>query len=220
MRNFVFIGSPGSGKGTHADLMSDKLGILHISTGELYRDEMELKTPLGLEAKKLLDRGLLGTDEMTETLLRRRMSQPDANGGFVLDGFPRTLGQTEILAKILRERGQELTGAIFLQVPDASVIERLSGRLICSRCDKSYHIKYNPPKRAGICDICGKPLHRRDDDNPPTIKARLKVFHEQTGPILDYYRGRNLLIEVDADAPVETVSQNLVQAVRRFLGLA
>ncbi|MDR0534016.1 MAG: adenylate kinase [Verrucomicrobiales bacterium] len=219
MRNFVFIGSPGSGKGTHADLMSERLGILHISTGDLYRDEMALGTPLGLAAKKLLDQGLLGTDEMTEQLLRRRLEKPDANHGFILDGFPRTLPQTEILSRILQERGQKLTAAIFLKVPDVSVIERLSGRLICTHCQKTYHLKYNPPKQAGICDECGGKLHRRADDNPETIKQRLKVFHAQTGPILDYYRGERLLVEVDADAELPVVSRNLEQAVRAFLGL-
>jgi adenylate kinase len=217
MRNFVFIGSPGSGKGTHADLMSSRLGILHISTGDLYRDEMEQGTPLGLEAKKLLDQGKLGTDEMTETLLRRRLKQADAQAGFILDGFPRTLAQTEILNKLLQERGQHLDAAIFLQISDRTVLDRLSGRLICSACQKSYHVEYNPPKQVGVCDVCGAKLERRKDDEPETIKKRLKVFHAQTEPILEYYRQKQLLVTIDANAEVEEVSARIKKAVEQFL---
>ncbi|MDR1146696.1 MAG: adenylate kinase [Verrucomicrobiales bacterium] len=217
MHNFVFIGSPGAGKGTHAATLGNQLGLLHISTGDLYRDEMAAGTPLGLAAKRLLDQGLLGTDAMTETLLRRRLERPDTGGGFILDGFPRTLAQTEVLREILRERGQSLTAAIFLAVPDQSVIKRLSGRLICPRCRQIYHREYNPPRRPGCCDVCGAALRRRADDRPATIKERLRVFHAQTGPILAYYRDRQLLVTVDADAPVATVAQRVEQAARRLI---
>ncbi|MDR2463064.1 MAG: nucleoside monophosphate kinase [Verrucomicrobiales bacterium] len=216
MRNFVFIGSPGSGKGTHADLLGARLGILHISTGDLYRAEMSAQTPLGLAAKKLLGQGLLGTDGMTEELLRRRLALPDADGGFILDGFPRTMPQTGILEKILRERGQSLSAAVFLKIPDAAVIERLSGRLICTHCQRTYHVKYNPPQSAGACHECGGALHRRDDDQPEMARKRLLVFHAQTEPILEYYRREKLLVVADADAPVETVSRNIEAAVREF----
>ena len=183
----VMLGAPGAGKGTQAKMISEKYGIPHISTGDIFRANIKENTELGQKAKEYMDKGLLVPDELVVDLVVDRLAQDDAKKGYVLDGFPRTIPQAEALTAALEKIGEKLDYAIDVDVPDENIVRRMSGRRACVACGGTYHIKYNPTKVEGVCDACGGDLILRDDDKPETVQQRLSVYHEQTQPLIDYY---------------------------------
>ena len=210
----VMLGAPGAGKGTQAKIISEKYGIPHISTGDIFRANIKENTDLGKKAKEYMDKGLLVPDELVVDLVVDRLAQDDAKTGYVLDGFPRTIPQAEALDEALAKIGEKLDYAIDVDVPDENIINRMSGRRACVSCGGTYHIKYNPTKKEGICDACGGELVLRDDDKPETVKKRLNVYHEQTQPLIDYYTKAGILKEVDGTVDLEAV----FQAITAILG--
>ncbi|MDD5262050.1 MAG: adenylate kinase [Methylacidiphilales bacterium] len=207
--NLLLIGGPGAGKGTQSERLSQWLGVPHLSTGEIFRQQIALGTALGKEAAIYIDRGRLVPDNLADLVAEERLALPDAQDGYVLDGYPRSLPQALELARALKQRGHKLDAAIYLDVPDEDIMTRLSGRLTCRSCGKTCHALFYPPRQAGICDACGGELYQRNDDNPASISARLRIFHGITGPMLDYYRGKGLLISVDATTGMEKVSEQI-----------
>jgi adenylate kinase len=209
----VFLGGPGSGKGTHAERLSHRLDIPHIATGDLFRENLKEQTDLGKLAKGYMERGELVPDDVTESMVEERLARPDTHGGFILDGFPRTVPQAEALHEMLTHTNRRLSGVVSLHVDDEEIMARLSGRLICRNCQASVHLRYSPPKHPGHCDACGGELYRRDDDNPETIRARLKTFYGQTAPLFSYYRQAGLLREVDGNGAVAEVAARVDAAI-------
>ena len=193
----IMLGAPGAGKGTQAKKLSEKYGIPHISTGDIFRANIKNGTELGKQAKEYMDKGQLVPDELTVKILLDRVAQEDCKNGYVLDGFPRTIPQAEVLDKALTELGDHIDYAIDVNVPDENIIKRMSGRRACLTCGATYHIEHVPPKKEGICDACGNELVLRDDDKPETVKNRLDVYHKQTQPLIDYYTEKNILKTVD-----------------------
>lgn len=206
----IMLGAPGAGKGTQAKMIADKYQIPHISTGDIFRANIKNGTELGKEAKAYMDKGLLVPDELTVKLLLDRVAQADCAGGYVLDGFPRTIPQAEVLENALKERGDAIDYAIDVDVPDENIINRMSGRRACLACGATYHIVYAPTREEGICDKCGKELVIRDDDKPETVQKRLNVYHEQTQPLIDFYSERNILKTVDGTVDMKDVSDAIV----------
>ncbi|MFP4267795.1 MAG: adenylate kinase [Spirochaetaceae bacterium] len=202
--NLIFLGPPGAGKGTLAATVSDAYSIPHISTGDLFRAAINNQTDLGKKVKAILDAGDLVPDELTIEMVRRRLKEGDAEKGFILDGFPRTIPQAEAL-----EDFAHIDSVINLVVDKETVIKRLSGRRIAKNSGKVYHIHYNPPKVEGICDESGEQLIQREDDKPEAIENRLEVYHSQTAPLIEYYRGKGLLLDVDASPAPEEVFNSL-----------
>ena len=196
---------PGAGKGTQAIMISEKFGLPHISTGDIFRSNIKNGTELGKEAKKYMDEGRLVPDELTVRILLDRVSREDCAGGYVLDGFPRTIPQAEVLTKELSAMGDAIDFALNIDVPDENIVNRMSGRRSCPSCGATYHIQYVPPKKEGICDECGNALILRDDDKPETVLNRLKVYHEQTQPLIDYYNAAGVLRTIDGTRDVDTV---------------
>ena len=207
----VMLGAPGAGKGTQAKMISEKYGVPHISTGDIFRANIKENTPLGQKAKEYMDKGLLVPDELVVDLVVDRLAQDDAKKGYVLDGFPRTIPQAEALDKALAELGQKMDYAIDVDVPDENIIHRMGGRRACVGCGATYHLEYAPTKVEGICDACGKELILRDDDKPETVKKRLNVYHEQTQPLIDYYTNAGILKTVDGTVDIDDVFQNIVE---------
>jgi adenylate kinase len=205
------LGAPGAGKGTQAKLIAEKYGVPHISTGDIFRANIKNGTELGKEAKEYMDKGLLVPDELTVRLLLDRVAQDDCKNGYVLDGFPRTIPQAEVLDKELTKLGDSVDFAVDVDVPDENIIRRMSGRRACLNCGATYHIVNIPPKKEGICDVCGSELVLRDDDQPETVKNRLKVYHEQTQPLIEYYTGKGVLRTVDGTLPMEEVFDAIVK---------
>lgn len=201
----VMLGAPGAGKGTQAKMISEKYNIPHISTGDIFRANIKEGTELGKKAKAYMDEGKLVPDELTCDLVVDRIAQDDAKGGYVLDGFPRTIPQAEALTNALNARGEKLDYAIDVEVPDENIVNRMSGRRACVSCGGTYHIKYNPTKVEGVCDACGGQLTLRDDDKPEVVADRLKVYHEQTQPLIDYYNKEGILKEVDGTVDLKDV---------------
>ena len=191
------LGAPGAGKGTQAKMIAEKYMIPHISTGDIFRANIKNGTELGKQAKEYMDKGQLVPDELTVKILLDRVAQEDCKNGYVLDGFPRTIPQAEVLDKALTELGDHIDYAIDVNVPDENIIKRMSGRRACLTCGATYHIEHVPPKKEGICDACGNELVLRDDDKPETVKNRLDVYHKQTQPLIDYYTEKNILKTVD-----------------------
>jgi adenylate kinase len=215
--DIVFLGGPGCGKGTHADRVCQRLKLPHIATGDLFRENLKNQTKLGNLAKGYMDRGELVPDEVTESMVQERLARPDAREGFVLDGFPRTLPQGQALTEMLVHMLRRLSGVLSINVSDEQITERLSGRLICRNCQAPYHLRYNPPKCDGRCNVCGGELYRRDDDNPATVRARLKTFHLQTAPLFEYYRQAGLLVEVNGQGEVPDVAARIDGALNRLI---
>ena len=201
----IMLGAPGAGKGTQAKMIADKYGLPHISTGDIFRANIKNGTELGMEAKKYMDQGLLVPDELTVRILLDRVAQDDCKNGYVLDGFPRTIPQAEVLDSELTKLGDHIDYAINVDVPDENIVKRMSGRRACLTCGATYHIEHVPPKKEGICDVCGSELVLRDDDKPETVKNRLNVYHEQTQPLIDFYTEKGVLKTVDGTVPMEEV---------------
>lgn len=201
----IMLGAAGAGKGTQAKMIADKYGVPHISTGDIFRANIKNGTELGMEAKKYMDQGLLVPDELTVRILLDRVAQDDCKNGYVLDGFPRTIPQAEVLDSELTKLGDHIDYAINVDVPDENIVKRMSGRRACLTCGATYHIEHVPPKKEGICDVCGSELVLRDDDKPETVKNRLNVYHEQTQPLIDFYTEKGVLKTVDGTVPMEEV---------------
>ena len=201
----VRLGAPGAGKGTQAKMIAEKYGLPHISTGDIFRANIKNGTELGKEAKSYMDKGQLVPDELTVRLLLDRVAQDDCKNGYVLDGFPRTIPQAEVLDKALTELGDQIDYAVNVEVPDENIIKRMGGRRACLSCGATYHIEHIPPKTEGICDTCGKELVLRDDDKPETVKNRLDVYHKQTQPLIDFYSAKGVLKTVDGTVDMKDV---------------
>lgn len=206
----IMLGAPGAGKGTQAKMIAEKYAIPHISTGDIFRANIKNGTELGKEAKKYMDQGKLVPDELTVKILLDRVAQPDCVNGYVLDGFPRTIPQAEVLDKALRELGDKIDYAINVDVPDENIVNRMGGRRACVGCGATYHIKYNAPKVENTCDTCGNDLIIRDDDKPETVQNRLSVYHEQTQPLIDFYEKQGVLKTVDGTVDMKDVFAAIV----------
>ena len=206
----IMLGAPGAGKGTQAKMIAEKYGIPHVSTGDIFRANIKNGTELGMEAKKYMDQGQLVPDELTVKILLDRVAQDDCKNGYVLDGFPRTIPQAEVLDKALTELGDAIDFAIDVNVPDENIVKRMSGRRACLSCGTTYHIEHIPPKKEGICDKCGQELVLRDDDKPETVLNRLKVYHDQTQPLIELYKKKNILKNVDGTNDMKEVFAYIV----------
>jgi len=208
----ILLGPPGAGKGTQAGAIAEKFNIPHISTGDIFRANLKQGTPLGLEAKKYMDAGALVPDDLVVRLVGDRLGASDAAQGALLDGFPRTVAQAEALADYLGARGRQVDACVCLNVPDAVLVSRLSGRRMCRECGSGFHIEFSPPPANGRCQ-CGGEVYQRDDDREETIINRLKVYHEQTSPLVEWYGQRGLLRSIDGQGPVEEIQQRIFAAL-------
>ena len=207
----IMLGAPGAGKGTQAKKIAARYGIPHISTGDIFRANIKEGTELGSKAKGYMDQGLLVPDELVIDLVADRLTWEDAKKGYVLDGFPRSIPQAEALTKALAGRDEKIDFAVDIEIPDQNIIERMGGRRACTGCGATYHIVNIPPKKEGICDVCGQELILRDDDKPETVKKRLDVYHEQTQPLIDYYKEEGVLKEVDGTLGMDEVFDEIVK---------
>ena len=210
----IMLGAPGAGKGTQAKMIAKEYGIPHVATGDIFRANIKEGTELGMEAKGYMDKGLLVPDELTVKILLDRVAKDDCKNGYVLDGFPRTIPQAEVLEDALNKLNDKIDFAIDVNVPDENIIKRMSGRRACLKCGATYHIEHVPPKKEGICDVCGEPLVLRDDDKPETVKNRLDVYHKQTQPLIDFYSERNILKTVDGTVDM----MDVFNAIKAILG--
>ena len=210
----IMLCAPGAGKGTQAKKIAEKYQIPHISTGDIFRANIKNGTELGKKAKTYMDQGLLVPDELVCDLVVDRVKQEDCKNGYILDGFPRTIPQAESLDEALGQMGESLDYAINVDVPDEHIVNRMSGRRACVGCGATYHIVYAPTKKEGVCDVCGAELILRDDDKPETVQKRLSVYHEQTQPLINYYKGKGILKDVDGTKDMDVV----FQAITDILG--
>ena len=201
----IMLGAPGAGKGTQAKMLADKYQIPHISTGDIFRENIKNGTELGNKAKEYMDKGLLVPDELVVDLVIDRFKEDDCKKGYILDGFPRTIPQAEALDKALSDIGDSVDYAVNVEVPDENIITRMGGRRACVGCGATYHVQFNPTKVEGICDRCGKELILRDDDKPETVKKRLDVYHEQTQPLVDFYSKKGILKDVDGTKGMQEI---------------
>ena len=201
----VMLGAPGAGKGTQAKMIASKYQIPHISTGDIFRANIKNGTELGKKAKSYMDQGLLVPDELTVDLVIDRLANDDCKNGYILDGFPRTIPQAEALDAALAKLGEKMDYAIDVDVPDENIVSRMSGRRACTGCGATYHIVYNPSKKGDCCEVCGEKLILRDDDKPETVQKRLNVYHEQTQPLIDYYKKQGILKAVDGTQDMNDV---------------
>ncbi len=214
----VLLGPPGAGKGTQAEVLTEKLGLPHISSGDIFRENLKKQTELGQKAQGYMNRGELVPDDLTIAMIRDRLSQPDAANGAILDGFPRTPAQAEALAKMLSEMGGEVKVVPYISVPDQELVERLSGRWTCRAQGHIYHEKNSPPKAAGKCDVDGSELYQREDDKPETVANRIRVYGKQTAPLIEYYRSHGLLVEIDGTKPINQVTEEMLKTAQQHLG--
>jgi adenylate kinase len=214
----LLLGAPGAGKGTQAAFLTEKLGIPHVASGDLFRAAIANQTELGKLAKSYMDRGELVPDDVTIAMVMERLSQPDCAGGALLDGFPRTIEQAKALEKALAERGSRLALVLYIRASEATLLERLGGRWTCRQCGAVYHERFNTPKQPGICDVCGGELYQRPDDQPETQRRRIRVYLEQTAPLIEYFKERGLLVEIDGEQDVESVRQAVEAALEPVLG--
>ncbi|MBP3421583.1 MAG: adenylate kinase [Lachnospiraceae bacterium] len=206
----IMLGAPGAGKGTQAKMIADKYSVPHISTGDIFRANIKNGTELGMEAKKYMDQGQLVPDELTVKILLDRVAQDDCQNGYVLDGFPRTIPQANVLDEALSKLGEKIDFAVNVDVPDENIIRRMGGRRACVSCGATYHIEHVPPKAEGICDRCNSELILRDDDKPETVKNRLEIYHEQTQPLIEFYEAKGVLKNVDGTVDMKDVFAAIV----------
>nr|WP_207753679.1 MULTISPECIES: adenylate kinase [Clostridium] len=205
----VLFGPPGAGKGTQAKSISNRYSIPHISTGDIFRKNISENTPLGVEAKKYIDKGQLVPDEVTINMVKDRLQEEDCQNGYLLDGFPRTVFQAESLHDFLQERNEVLDTALLIQVPGEFILERMTGRRVCPSCGASYHIKFNPPLEKGKCDVCGSDVIQRKDDSEETVQERLTVYENQTQPLIEFYKKEGLLEVVDGTQAINEVFESI-----------
>ncbi len=215
--DIILLGGPGSGKGTQAENLRTHLDLLHVATGDLFRENIKNQTDLGKLAKSYIDRGELVPDDVTEAMVRERLSRPDVSQGFLLDGFPRTLPQADALTEIMNNMGRSINAVLHIKVSDEEIVNRLSGRLICRNCQTPYHTMFKPPAKEGVCDLCDGELYRRDDDNPDTVRARLRTYHGQTAPLIEHYRKQGLLLEIDGEGHVSEVTERTLAAIQEIV---
>ncbi len=208
--NIIMLGAPGAGKGTQARELSLKYNIPHISTGEILRESVKNRTSLGLKAKSYLDKGRLVPDDVIIDVVKERLSMDDCKNGFILDGFPRTIPQAEALNSHVRD-----VKVINIHVDESEIIKRLSGRRVCRKCGANYHIIYSPPRNEGICNMCGGELYQRDDDTEDTIKARLQVYKNQTAPLIDYYKKKNVLFTVSGKGSIQDIFNEILKVLNK-----
>jgi adenylate kinase len=214
-KRLILMGPPGGGKGTQAKRLEERYGIVQLSTGDMLRAAVKAGTPLGKEAKAVMDAGKLVSDDLIVAMIHERVGLADCKNGFILDGFPRTVPQAEALDKMLKEKGIDLDCVIEVTVPDALLIERITGRFTCAKCGEGYHDKFKQPRTTGVCDKCGgTEFTRRADDNAETVGARLKAYHDQTAPLMPYYRARGVLKVIDGARDMDVVTKDL----ERILG--
>lgn len=211
----VLLGSPGAGKGTQALKLKEYYSMPHISTGDIFRKHIKNNTELGKKAKEYIDKGLLVPDELVVEIFIDRITQDDCKNGFISDGFPRTIPQAEFLDKSLAASNDKLDMVINIQVSDESIIKRMSGRRTCNNCGATYHIENNPPKKEDICDVCGFNIILRDDDKPETVSNRLKVYHIQTEPLIDYYTTKGILVNINGLQDIGLVFQDIIDIIER-----
>ena len=209
----ILLGPPGAGKGTQAQAISEKLCLPHISSGDIFRENLKKETELGQLAARFMNKGELVPDDVTILMIRERLSRPDCQSGALLDGFPRTPAQAHALSSMLEELGGQVSCVPYISVPEQVLIERLTGRWTCREAGHIFHVKYNPPKQPGRCDIDGSELYQREDDKAETVTRRIRVYLEQTQPLIDYYQQRGLLVEVDGTLPIEQVTVALLAAL-------
>ena len=214
-RYIVLLGPPGAGKGTQAKIIAEKHGLVHVSSGDLFRENLKNQTELGKKAQGFINRGELVPDDITIGMVRDRLAQPDCSKGALLDGFPRTPAQADALAEMLKEFNGKVDVVPYIAVPAPVLIERLGGRWTCRAQGHVFHEKFNPPQKNGICDFDGSELYQRDDDKAATVEHRIKVYFEQTAPLIEYYRSRNLLAEVDGTLPIDKVSVKMLAAIEK-----
>lgn len=205
----VLLGPPGAGKGTQAKSISNRYSIPHISTGDIFRKNISEGTPLGIEAKAYIDKGQLVPDEVTINMVKDRLTWEDCKNGYLLDGFPRTVAQAEALEGFLADRNEKLDTALSIEVPSSFILERMTGRRVCPSCGASYHVKFNPPTKAGVCDVCGSDIVQRKDDTEETVSERLEVYERQTQPLIDFYNNKSLLSTVDGTKAINEVFESI-----------
>lgn len=213
----VLLGPPGAGKGTQAKRLSERLGLLHVSSGDIFRENLKNRTELGMLAKGFIDQGQLVPDDVTIAMIRERLSRSDGAAGAVLDGFPRTGAQAEALDAMLRELGGKVDAVALLRVSIPVLVRRLTGRLTCRAQGHIYHQDYSPPETPGVCDLDGSELYQRSDDDRDTVTRRIQVFFEETEPLIAYYRARGLTFEVNGEQPIDTVTSDLLGSLPREL---
>jgi adenylate kinase len=210
----VLLGAPGAGKGTQANMLTDKLKLVQVASGDLFRKALQNQTELGKKAKLYMDKGQLVPNEITIQMVLERLAAPDIKAGVILDGFPRNIEQAKALDKALKDKSKAIDKAVNIKVTEAEVLSRLSGRWVCRQCQAPYHEVDNPPKKKGVCDRCGGELYQRDDDKPETIKKRLLVYQNETAPLIDYYKKAGKLVEVVSEGGPEAVNKKIVTALR------
>lgn len=211
--NLILLGPPGAGKGTQAKMLAERCGIPQISTGDILRAAVAEKTPLGLKAKELMDRGDLVPDEVVVGIVEERLARPDCVRGFILDGFPRTTGQAEELELMLQSRGRSIDHAVSIEVDQGELLARITGRLTCRGCGKGFHRLFDPSKDGDLCDACGGELYQRDDDREETMRTRLEVYHRQTAPLIVWYAKRSLLRRIDGTRPIQETQGALQELI-------
>ncbi len=209
----VLLGAPGAGKGTQAQVISEKFCIPHISTGDIFRSNIKNGTDMGKKAKEYIDKGLLVPDEVTINIVKDRLKESDCKNGFILDGFPRTITQAEALDEVLSGFGISLDFVVNISVTNNQIIERLSGRRVCQKCGKSYHIKYNPPTEGEVCDDCHSKVIQRDDDKEETVMRRIRTYHEQTEPLIDYYGKKGILLTIEGQELIEDTTKEVMKVL-------